>query len=61
MKTKEHVIVSVQSKIDAPLELVWKLWTIPEDIMNWNNASEDWHTPGVVNDLRTDKKSSVVG
>jgi predicted 3-demethylubiquinone-9 3-methyltransferase (glyoxalase superfamily)/uncharacterized protein YndB with AHSA1/START domain len=52
MKTKEQVILSVQSKIDAPLELVWKLWTTPEDIMNWNNASEDWHTPRAVNDLR---------
>jgi predicted 3-demethylubiquinone-9 3-methyltransferase (glyoxalase superfamily)/uncharacterized protein YndB with AHSA1/START domain len=56
--TKEQKIVSVQVKIDASLELVWKLWTTPEDIVNWNNASEDWHTPRAVNDLRTGGKFS---
>jgi predicted 3-demethylubiquinone-9 3-methyltransferase (glyoxalase superfamily)/uncharacterized protein YndB with AHSA1/START domain len=50
--TKAQQIVTVQSKIDAPLEMVWKLWTTPEDIMKWNNASEEWHTPKAANDLR---------
>jgi len=50
--TKVQKIVTVQTKIDAPLEMVWKLWTTPEDIMHWNNASEDWHTPRAINDLR---------
>jgi predicted 3-demethylubiquinone-9 3-methyltransferase (glyoxalase superfamily)/uncharacterized protein YndB with AHSA1/START domain len=50
--TKEQKIISVLTKIDAPLNLVWKLWTTPEDIVKWNNASEDWHTPRAVNDLR---------
>ena len=56
--TKEQKIVSVQTKIDAPLELVWELWTSPEDIVKWNNASDDWHTPGAENDLRTGGKFS---
>ncbi len=56
--TKEQKIISVQTKIDAPLDLVWKLWTTPEDIVNWNNASEDWHTPKATNDLRTGGKFS---
>lgn len=56
--TKEQKIVSVQTKIDAPLDLVWKLWTTPEDIVKWNNASEDWHTPRAINDLRTGGKFS---
>jgi len=51
--TKEQKIVTVHTKVDAPLDLVWKLWTTPEDIMKWNNASDDWHTPRAVNDLRT--------
>jgi uncharacterized protein YndB with AHSA1/START domain len=31
---------------------VWKLWTTPEDIIHWNNASDDWHTPKASNDLK---------
>jgi len=54
--TKEQKIILVQTKIDAPLDLVWKLWTSPEDIVKWNNASEDWNTPRAVNDLRTGGK-----
>lgn len=50
--TKEQKIVSVQTKIDAPLDIVWKLWTTPEDITKWNSASEDWHSPRAENDLR---------
>jgi predicted 3-demethylubiquinone-9 3-methyltransferase (glyoxalase superfamily)/uncharacterized protein YndB with AHSA1/START domain len=54
MKTvKEEKIVMVQTRIDAPVELVWKLWTSPGDIIKWNYASDDWHTPRAVNDLRT--------
>jgi predicted 3-demethylubiquinone-9 3-methyltransferase (glyoxalase superfamily)/uncharacterized protein YndB with AHSA1/START domain len=52
MKTKEENLVLVQTKVDAPPELVWKLWTNPEDIEKWNNASDDWHTAKAENDLR---------
>ena len=54
--TKEQKLVTVQTKVDAPLEMVWKLWTTPGDIAKWNNASEDWHTPRAENDLRTGGK-----
>lgn len=54
--TKEQKIVTVQTKVDAPLELVWQLWTTPEDIVKWNSASDDWHTPRAENDLRTGGK-----
>lgn len=50
MKTR---VITVESKINAPKERVWKLWTTPEDIIKWNNASDDWRTPRVENDLRT--------
>ncbi len=56
MKTKEQKIITVQTRIDAPLDLVWKLWSTPEDIINWNNASADWHTPRAENNLRTGGK-----
>jgi uncharacterized protein YndB with AHSA1/START domain len=44
--------ISVKAVIDAPLEKVWRLWTHPDHIKKWNNASEDWHTPHAEVDLR---------
>lgn len=44
--------ITIHTIINAPVSLVWKCWTTPSDIINWNNASEDWHTPHVENDLR---------
>ena len=52
METNEKTLISVKTTIDAPIDLVWKCWTNPEDIVNWNNASNDWHTPRAKNDLR---------
>jgi uncharacterized protein YndB with AHSA1/START domain len=46
-------MITVQSKISAPIETVWECWTNPEHITKWNNASDDWHTPYAENDLRT--------
>jgi uncharacterized protein YndB with AHSA1/START domain len=45
-------MIQVQNKINASIEKVWDLWTLPEHIMNWNNASADWHTPYAENDLK---------
>lgn len=43
--------ISVKTTIDAPVDQVWKCWTTPEDIVQWNNASDDWYTPKADNDL----------
>ena len=43
----------MENTINAPVEKVWEYWTKPEHITQWNNASEDWHTPRAENDLRT--------
>lgn len=45
-------IITIQAKINSPIEKVWKFYTIPEHIKRWNHASEDWHTPSAKNDLR---------
>ena len=45
-------LITIHTTIDAPVAVVWKKWTHPEDIMRWNNASPDWHTPRAENDLR---------
>ena len=44
--------ISVHAKIEAPIDKVWKLWITPEDIIKWNHASDDWHSPRAENDLR---------
>lgn len=48
--------ITIESKIHAPLEKVWQYWTLPEHIINWNHASDDWHAPSAENDLRTGGK-----
>lgn len=52
MENEKKTEITVQAKIAAPLTQVWKLWTGPEHIVKWNNASDDWHTPASENDLR---------
>ena len=50
METK--ITVTVAASVHASLEKVWNTWTLPAHIMQWNNASSDWHTPRAENDLR---------
>ena len=38
--------------VAAPIEKVWEVWILPEHIKNWNNISEEWHTPIAQNDFR---------
>jgi uncharacterized protein YndB with AHSA1/START domain len=52
MESTGKTVISVQATINAPMEIVWKCWITPEDIVKWNNASDDWHTPRAENDLR---------
>ena len=51
METKKRI--TVDAYVKAPIDEVWKRWTTPEDIIHWNNASDDWHTLNVKSDLRT--------
>lgn len=44
--------IKIETRIHAPVELVWNCWTSPEHIVNWNHASDDWHTTKAENDLR---------
>jgi uncharacterized protein YndB with AHSA1/START domain len=44
--------ITVETTLDAPIETVWNCWTEPDCIMQWNSASDDWHTPSATNDLR---------
>lgn len=44
--------ITVEAIVNAPLSVVWKCWTTPQDIEQWNAASDDWCCPKATNDLR---------
>lgn len=44
--------INVNTTISAPIEKVWQAYTTPEDIKQWNAASDDWHTTAAKVDLR---------
>jgi uncharacterized protein YndB with AHSA1/START domain len=44
--------ISVETTVAAPIEQVWRAYTTPEDIMQWNAASDDWHTTAATVDLQ---------
>lgn len=44
--------IIVETNVHAPLENVWKAYTTPDDILQWNSASDDWHTVRASVDLR---------
>lgn len=44
--------ISVETTVAAPIEEVWHAYTTPDDIKQWNAASDDWHTSAANVDLR---------
>ncbi|MCP5300821.1 MAG: SRPBCC domain-containing protein [Chromatiaceae bacterium] len=44
--------ISVHSTVVAPIREVWRAYTTPGDIEQWNAASDDWHTTAASVDLR---------
>lgn len=56
MKTIDKITLT--TIVNSDIDTVWKTWTEPEHIKNWNNASPDWHTPKAENDLRKGGKFS---
>lgn len=44
--------ISIETTVRAPVAEVWRAWTSPEDIKQWNAASDDWHTVSSSVDLR---------
>jgi len=45
--------ITVETTVAAPLARVWDAYTTPDDIKQWNAASDDWHTVAATVDLRT--------
>lgn len=48
--------ITVETIINKPIETVWKSWTLPQNIINWSFASDDWHSPEAENDLQNGGK-----
>jgi uncharacterized protein YndB with AHSA1/START domain len=53
MEQQEKTQITVETTVNSPVEGLWLLWSQPEHITKWNQASDDWHTPYAENDLRT--------
>ncbi|HEX5555540.1 MAG TPA: SRPBCC domain-containing protein [Chitinophagaceae bacterium] len=56
MKPEDQTTVTVETTVNVPVTKVWDYWTTPRHIGQWNNASDDWHTPHAENDLRVGGK-----
>lgn len=44
--------ITVEATVAAPIDTVWRAWTTPAAIMQWNAASDDWHTTAASVDLQ---------
>lgn len=44
--------IKVGTRVAAPLTAVWQAYITPQDIKQWNAASEDWHTTSSSVDFR---------
>ncbi len=44
--------ITVETTVHAPIDKVWTAYTTPADIVQWNAASEDWHTTTASVELR---------
>ena len=50
--TEDIMEITVQTLVAAPIAEVWRAYTTPADIQQWNSASPDWHTTSARVDLR---------
>lgn len=50
--------ITASTHVHKPVAHVWRIWTDPAHIVQWNAASDDWHCPKASNDLRTGGKFS---
>ena len=44
--------ITVETTVNPPLAKVWHAYVTPEEIIQWNAASDDWHTTKASADLR---------
>lgn len=44
--------IKIGVEVSAGVDKVWESYTLPEHIVNWNFASDDWCCPRAENDLK---------
>jgi uncharacterized protein YndB with AHSA1/START domain len=44
--------ITIETTVNASLDDVWSAWITPDDINQWNAATNEWHNPSSTNDLR---------
>ncbi|NJC27842.1 SRPBCC domain-containing protein [Neolewinella antarctica] len=48
----ENKQLTVTTTVPVTPKKAWSYYTEAEHVINWNFASEDWHCPKAINDLR---------
>ena len=56
METNQKVVLTVKVEVKQGIEKVWNIWSDPKFIVQWYNASDDWHAPFAENDLKVGGK-----
>ncbi len=44
--------IKISTSVAKPVQIAWNAYVLPEHIVKWNFASDDWHCPSAENDLR---------
>jgi uncharacterized protein YndB with AHSA1/START domain len=52
MEEQKRIAITVETTVAVSPALAWTYWTEPKHITQWNQASDDWHTPSAAQDLR---------
>ncbi len=50
----EKTKITIAVTVNAPVDKVWSCFNEPEHVVQWNHASDDWHSPLAENDLRAE-------
>lgn len=44
--------ITIEITVDSNKQRAWEIWTTPKHIVQWNFATEGWHCPEAINELR---------
>ncbi|HRV86328.1 MAG TPA: SRPBCC family protein [Saprospiraceae bacterium] len=44
--------ISIDTSVLVPVAKAWECYTVVDHVLQWNHASDDWHSPSGENDLR---------
>jgi uncharacterized protein YndB with AHSA1/START domain len=56
MEKPQKPVITLITEVNAPVQKVWNYWNDPNHIVQWNAASDDWHTPNATVDLKVGGK-----